>query len=116
MKRKSQSVKNLYVGPGQDLCLRLKDPNQYRYFPVKFRIPKQYWKFDPRRFPWGSMTWKKEPGIGLPASPGVFDEEFVPQEHTQGTGPGISSHITNLEPYFEKGTVESKPSISREEF
>jgi len=134
MKRHGQPVRNLYlgpglgqsltggrglgrtIGPGQGLRLRLRDPRLCPYFPVRFRIPRQYWRFDPRRFPWGSMTWRREPGIGLPASPGVLDEEFVPREHTQGTGPGTSSHITDLEPYLGRGTTESKPSIAREEF
>jgi|GEM_PF-4320940 len=113
MKRKGQFINGLGFGPR--LRLRLRDPRYCPYFWTRFRIPRRYWRFDPRRFPWGSMTWYREPGIGLPASPGVLDEEFVPQEHTQGTGPGVTSHTTNLEPYLERGTIESKPSTIREE-
>lgn len=93
-------------------------PSKYK-IPIqrklKLKIPCRYFCFNPYRLPFGSYTWTKEPGIQLPASPGVLSEEYVTQEHTQSTGPGIRS-IYDSSPYIQTYYSDKRPSITKEEF
>lgn len=78
------------------------------------KIPKKVLPVNWKKYPWGSLLWRVEPGISLPASPGVFDEEFVTQEHTQSTGPGSKSYVDPT-PWISSPYTDKRPSICREE-
>lgn len=81
---------------------------------IRLRIPYSRYPFHPKKYPWGSLVWRKEPGIELPASPGAIAEEFIPSEHTQSTGPSPRSFY-NPEHYLETLYRDKRPSITREE-
>lgn len=81
---------------------------------VRILIPRKLLPTNWYRYPWGSLVWRTEPGIKLPASPGALSEEYVTREHTQSTGPGVRS-VYDPGNYISTPFTDKRPSIVKEE-